>query len=61
PPPAARAPIAAPRDGDAALHSAVRELRARGEIVVAALDDGSSAGGGRRLVASGDGWIVAQR
>ncbi len=61
PPPSARAPIAAPRDGDAALHSAVRELRARGEIVVAALDDGGAAGGGRRLVASGDGWIVAQR
>jgi ATP phosphoribosyltransferase regulatory subunit len=61
PAPAAREPIAAPRDGDAALRGAVRELRARGEIVVAALDDGGSAGGGRRLVASGDGWIVAQR
>jgi ATP phosphoribosyltransferase regulatory subunit len=61
PAPAAREPIAAPRGDDAALRIAVRELRARGEIVVAALEEGGSAGSGRRLVASGDGWIVAQR
>jgi ATP phosphoribosyltransferase regulatory subunit len=61
PAPAAREPIAAPRGDDAALRTAVRELRGRGEIVVAALDEGGSADGGRWLVASGDGWIVAER
>jgi ATP phosphoribosyltransferase regulatory subunit len=59
PPPPAAEPIVAPRSDDVALRSAVRELRQRGEIVVAALDEDGAAAG-RRLAASADGWIVAQ-
>ena len=67
PPPAARTPIAAPHGDAAALRDAVRELRGRGEIVVAALDGsigeaaGAPASGARRLVESGGRWVVAQR
>jgi len=66
PTPPARAPIVAPRNDDAALRDAVRELRGRGEVVVAALDEGADAAGApnagaRRLVESGGRWTVAQR
>ncbi|HEY2559128.1 MAG TPA: ATP phosphoribosyltransferase regulatory subunit [Caldimonas sp.] len=66
PAPAAREPIVAPRSDDVALRDAVRELRGRGEIVVAAFDEGgeSSAAvdsGARRLVESAGRWVVAQR
>ncbi|HEY2187172.1 MAG TPA: ATP phosphoribosyltransferase regulatory subunit [Caldimonas sp.] len=63
PAPAARDPIAAPRSDDSALRDAVRELRGRGEIVVAAFGDGGNSGAGegaRRLVESGGRWVVAQ-
>jgi ATP phosphoribosyltransferase regulatory subunit len=64
PAPAAREPIVAPRSDDIALRDAVRELRGRGEIVVAAFggESGATAGeGARRLVESGGRWVVAQR
>nr|HET7859653.1 ATP phosphoribosyltransferase regulatory subunit [Caldimonas sp.] len=58
-PPPAVEPIVAPRSDDVALRDAVRALRERGEIVVAALDgDGASAD--RRLVSSDGRWVVAQ-
>jgi len=63
-PPAAREPVRAPARDDAALRDAIRELRARGEIVVAELGDDESAGAaaaGRRLVESAGGWTVAPR
>jgi ATP phosphoribosyltransferase regulatory subunit len=63
PAPAARDPIAAPRSDDSALRDAVRELRGRGEIVVAAFGDSGDSGTGegvRRLVESGGRWVVAQ-
>ena len=65
PTPTARAPILAPRIDDAALRDAVRELRGRGEVVVAALDDGAGASaapsvGARRLVETAGRWTVAQ-
>jgi ATP phosphoribosyltransferase regulatory subunit len=61
--PPARAAIAAPRSDAVALRDAVRELRGRGEVVVAALDEsvGDAAAGARRLVESGGRWVVAQR
>jgi hypothetical protein len=63
PAPPARAAIAAPRSDAVALRDAGRELRGRGEVVVAALDEsvGDAAAGARRLVESGGRWVVAQR
>ncbi len=62
-PPEGREPILAPAGDDAALRSAVRALRARGEVVVAELGGGSGgqAGAGRRLVESAGRWAVAPR
>ncbi|HTJ05290.1 MAG TPA: ATP phosphoribosyltransferase regulatory subunit [Caldimonas sp.] len=58
-PPQAVDPIVAPCSDDVALRGAVRALRERGEIVVAALDaDGAPAD--RRLVSSDGRWVVAQ-
>jgi len=57
-PPQAVDPIVAPCSDDVALRGAVRALRERGEIVVAALDaDGAPAD--RRLVSSDGRWVVA--
>ena len=66
PTPPARTPIVAPRKDDASLRDAERELRGRGEVVVAVLDEGVDApaapnAGARRLVESGGRWTVAQR
>ena len=61
-PPSARDPIRAPCSDDPVLRGAVRELRARGEVVVAALpgDDGAAASKApRRLVAADGRWAVA--
>jgi len=63
-PPAPPEPIRAPASGDAALRSAMRELRASGEIVVAELGgaaSGAAASTGRRLVETSGRWTVAQR
>ncbi len=64
-PPAPPAPIRAPAGDDAALRDAVRDLRARGEIVVADLGasvgSGADSSPGRRLVEAGGRWTVAQR
>jgi ATP phosphoribosyltransferase regulatory subunit len=64
-PPSPRQPIDAPAGDDAALRRTVRELRASGEVVVAALDDGddarADARSGRRLVERDGGWTVAAR
>jgi len=61
-PPAAPAPIRAPAGDDAGLRSAVRDLRAGGEVVVAELGGAGSVGpAGRRLVEAGGRWTVAQR
>ena len=62
-PPAPREPIRAPAGDDAGLRSAVRELRASGEVVVAELGDGTGAGASaaRRLVEAGGRWTVAPR
>jgi ATP phosphoribosyltransferase regulatory subunit len=62
--PAARELIVAPRSDDIALRDAVRELRGRGEIVVAAIGEGVGSEavpgkGARRLVESGGRWVVA--
>jgi ATP phosphoribosyltransferase regulatory subunit len=63
PPP--REPIRAPGHSDAALRAAVRELRARGEIVVAELPghggDEALVAAGRSLVESSGRWSVAPR
>jgi ATP phosphoribosyltransferase regulatory subunit len=61
-PPAGRDPIRAPCSDDLALRGAVRELRARGEVVVAELpgDAGEAlASAPRRLVAADGRWAVA--
>ena len=61
-PPSARDPIRAPCSDDPVLRGAVRELRARGEVVVADLpgDDGAAASKApRRLVAADGRWAVA--
>ncbi|HEX4234056.1 MAG TPA: ATP phosphoribosyltransferase regulatory subunit [Caldimonas sp.] len=65
PAPAAPEPIVAPRSDDVALRDAVRELRGRGEIVVAVLGEGGDSGaatgeGARRLVEAGGRWVVAR-
>ena len=64
-PAAGREPVRAPAGDDAALRSAVRALRASGEIVVAELGTGAGSGAaastGRRLVEAGGRWTVAQR
>jgi len=60
PPPASGEPIVAPRSDDIALRQAVRALRDRGEIVVAALDEAGAAAAGRKLVSSDGRWVVAQ-
>ena len=52
-------PIHAPAVDGAALRQAVRELRARGEVVVAELD--ATAAGGRRLVDASGRWTVTPR
>ena len=61
-PPSGRAPIHAPCSDDPMLRSAVRELRARGEVVVAELPgDGGERRGERAapLVAADGRWAVA--
>jgi ATP phosphoribosyltransferase regulatory subunit len=61
-PPSARTSIRAPCSDDPVLRSAVRELRARGEVVVAELpgDGGeATASAPRRLVAVDGRWAVA--
>ena len=61
-PPVAPEPIGAPAGDDAALRSAVRDLRAGGEVVVAELGGAGAAGSpGRRMVEAGGRWTVAQR
>jgi ATP phosphoribosyltransferase regulatory subunit len=62
-PPSAREPILAPAGDDAGLRGAVRELRAKGEVVVADLGSGTGVptGASRRLVESGGRWAVAPR
>ena len=60
-PPPSGEPIVAPRSDDVALRDAVRALRERGEIVVAALDGDGAAAVDRRLVSSDGRWVVAQR
>jgi ATP phosphoribosyltransferase regulatory subunit len=60
-PPPSGEPIVAPRSDDVALRDAVRALRERGEIVVAALDGDGAAAADRRLVSSDGRWVVAQR
>ncbi|MEO8835189.1 MAG: ATP phosphoribosyltransferase regulatory subunit [Caldimonas sp.] len=61
--PPKRAPIRAPASDAPALRDAMRSLRERGEIVVAALPGEVAAGidapGGPRLVESGGHWSVA--
>jgi len=61
PPPPSGEPVVAPRSDDVALREAVRALRERGEIVVATLDETSSATAARQLVSSNGRWIVAPR
>ena len=61
PPPPSGEPVVAPRSDDVALREAVRALRERGEIVVAALDETSAATAARQLVSSNGRWIVAPR
>ena len=61
PMPPASEPIVAPRSDDGALRDAVRALRERGEIVVAALDEADVAPAPRALVPSAGRWVVAQR
>ena len=61
PPPPSGEPVVASRSDDVALREAVRALRERGEIVVAALDETSSATAARQLVSSNGRWIVAPR
>jgi ATP phosphoribosyltransferase regulatory subunit len=62
-PPSPREPIRAPAGDDAALRNAVRDLRSRGEVVVAELGGGAApvATSGRRLVESAGRWTVAPR
>ena len=60
PPPASGEPIVAPRSDDIALRQAVRALRERGEIVVAALEESGAGSAGRKLVSSDGRWVVAQ-
>ncbi|MDQ6640485.1 MAG: ATP phosphoribosyltransferase regulatory subunit [Pseudomonadota bacterium] len=64
-PPSSKEPIRAPAGDDAGLRSAVRDLRASGEVVVAELDDGAGAAGaatvGRRLIDTRGRWTVAPR
>jgi ATP phosphoribosyltransferase regulatory subunit len=62
--PAARESVRAPGRHDAALRAAVRELRARGEVVVSDFDDQDATAGDaptRRLIDSGGRWAVAER
>ena len=62
--PPAPTSVQAPGRHDAGLRAAMRELRARGEIVVADLDgEGADAAeaGARRLVDTGGRWAVAER
>jgi ATP phosphoribosyltransferase regulatory subunit len=61
-PPAGREPIHAPSSEDPLLRAAVRELRARGEVVVAELAGAAAdtaSGPARRLVAGDGRWAVA--
>ena len=60
-PPDLREPIVAPAGDDAALRSAVRALRASGEVVVAELGAAAPTTAGRRLVQARGGWTVAPR
>jgi ATP phosphoribosyltransferase regulatory subunit len=63
-PPPGGEPIRAPCSDDPVLRTAVRELRARGEVVVAELPghDGEEApSAARRLVAADGRWTVAPR
>jgi len=59
-PPSGRDPIGAPCSDDPVLRGAVRELRARGEVVVAELpgDVGDAAATPRRLVTADGRWAV---
>ena len=65
PAPAAKAAIRAPGTGDAALRGTVRELRARGEIVVQQLSGDRADEAGfvfdRDLARSATGWMVQGR
>jgi ATP phosphoribosyltransferase regulatory subunit len=60
-PSAGREPIRAPSSDDPVLRAAVRELRARGEVVVAELAGAAelASGKARRLVAADGRWSVA--
>jgi len=61
-PPSGRDPIRAPCSDDPVLRGAVRELRARGEVVVAELpgDDGGVVSSAPRCLVAADGrWAVA--
>ncbi len=62
--PPTRESVRAPGRHDAALRAAVRELRARGEVVICDFDGHGSAPGAppaRRLVETGGRWAVAER
>ncbi len=62
--PPGRTSVRAPGRHDAALRAAVRELRARGEMVVSDLDGHDTPVGdapARRLVETGGRWAVAER
>jgi ATP phosphoribosyltransferase regulatory subunit len=65
PPAAAKAAIRAPGSGDAALRGAVRQLRARGEVVVRELpgdrDDEAGFVFDRAVVRDATGWTVQGR
>ncbi|MEO6895278.1 MAG: ATP phosphoribosyltransferase regulatory subunit [Caldimonas sp.] len=62
--PPAPARVRAPTSLDASLRVTVREMRTRGEVVVADLDGASAAASSapaRRLIDQGGRWVVAER